>query len=138
MTRARQWLCVVYALVALFALVGTWSQNLHYMNGLAGFLVDAKANPAARSVTVDIFLVAVSASLFMVTEARRLGMRFVWAYVFFGITVAISVTFPLFLIAREFTLAGKDDASRLTTVDLVGFTALFAFAGWLYWFTLFV
>src|SRR5580698_9839711 len=102
MTRSRQLLCLMYAAVALFALLGTWSQNLHYMKNLADFLVDAKANPAARSVTIDIFLVALSASFFMVWEARRLGMRFVWAYVFFGITVATSVTFPLFLMAREF------------------------------------
>ena len=32
----------------------------------------------------------------MVWEARKLGIRFVWVYVFFGVSVAISVTFPLF------------------------------------------
>ena len=108
MTRSRQLLCVVYALIALFALVGTWSQNLAYIDGLQNFLIDAKANPAARSVTVDIILVALAASLFMVYEARRLGMRFVWAYVVFGVTVAISVTFPLFLIARQMKLAARE------------------------------
>ena len=135
MTRSRQLLCLVYAAVALFALLGTWSQNLHYMKNLADFLVDAKANPAARSVTIDIFLVALSASFFMVWEARRLGMRFVWAYVFFGITVAISVAFPLFLIAREFKLAG--DTTAVTIVDKLLFAVLVALAALLYWFTLF-
>lgn len=38
-------------------------------------------------------------------EARRLGIRFVWAYVILGLLVAISVTFPLFLLARERRLA---------------------------------
>jgi hypothetical protein len=134
MTPSRRLLCVLYGLIALFALLGTWSQNLAYIDGLQNFLLDAKANPAARSVTVDVILVAVSASFFMVYEARRLGIRFVWAYVFFAITVAISVTFPLFLIAREFKLAG--DATRATAVDLALFAVLLALAAWLTWFTL--
>ena len=37
----------------------------------------------------------------MVIESRRLDIRFPWLYVVFGLLVAISVTFPLFLIARE-------------------------------------
>jgi hypothetical protein len=41
----------------------------------------------------------------MVLEARKLGIRWVWAYVVFGVLIAISVTFPLFLIARERRLA---------------------------------
>ena len=134
-------LCLVYGAIAVLALCGTWSQNLHYMTGLAGFLYDAKANPAARSVTIDIILVAVSASFFMVWEARRLGIRFVWAYVFFGVTVAISVTFPLFLIAREVRLAARQNGDvtteGLAIHDIVGLAALCALAAWLCWFTLF-
>jgi len=37
----------------------------------------------------------------MVAEARRLGIRFVWIYVVLGLLIAISVTAPLFLVARE-------------------------------------
>jgi hypothetical protein len=35
----------------------------------------------------------------MVIEARKHGVRFVWAYIVGGLAIAISVTFPLFLIA---------------------------------------
>lgn len=133
-------LCLVYGVVALLALFGTWSQNLHYLNGFGAFLDDAKANPAARSVTIDIILVAVAASFFMVFEARRLGIRFVWAYVLFGVTVAISVTFPLFLIAREVRLAARQTGDvtteGLATLDIVGFAVLCALAAGLCWFTL--
>ncbi len=38
-------------------------------------------------------------------EARRHAIRFVWIYVAMGFAVAISVAFPLFLIARERRLA---------------------------------
>ena len=129
----------IYAIIAIVALYGTWSQNLAYGPTLAGFLPDAKANPAARSVTIDIFMMALSATFLMAYEARRLGIRFVWAYVFFGMTVAISFTFPLFLIAREFALGREAPAPRgLVWHDYVGLAVATGFIGWLYWYTLFM
>jgi len=61
MSRTRQLLCVFYGLIALIALVATWSQNLLYFTGpdSAGFgqyVQDLKVNGAARSFTVDIGL----------------------------------------------------------------------------------
>lgn len=126
----------IYAVIAVVALYGTWSQNLAYGPTLHGFLPDAKANPAARSVTIDIFMMALSASFLMIYEARRLGIRFVWAYIFFGLTVAISFTFPLFLIAREFALE-REGARGIAWYDYAGLVLVTAFVGWLYWYTLF-
>jgi hypothetical protein len=127
----------IYAVIAVVALYGTWSQNLAYGPTLAGFLSDAKANPAARSVTIDIFMMALSASFLMIYEARRLGIRFAWAYVFFGLTVAISFTFPLFLIAREFALGREAPAHGLAWYDYLGLALVSGFVAWLYWYTLF-
>jgi hypothetical protein len=121
-------LCVIYAAFALISLVATWSQNLLYFTGdsPAGFgqyILDLKVNGAARSFTVDIGLFLLAATFFMVIEARKLGIRFVWLYVLFGFAVAISVTFPLFLIARELRLAkiGPVDGELKPTVsDSIG------------------
>jgi len=41
----------------------------------------------------------------MVIEARKHGVRFLWAYIVFAFAIAISVTFPLFLWARERAMA---------------------------------
>jgi hypothetical protein len=128
MSRARQWFCVFLGLVSLVALVMTWSQNLLYFTGPspAGFgqyLLDLKANGAARSFTVDIGLFLLAAVGLMVAEARKLGVRFVWVYVLLGFAIAISVTFPLFLIAREMRLAQLERAGatvNLTRLDVVG------------------
>ena len=57
-----------------------------------------------------------AAGIFMVVEARKHGVRFVWAYIAGGLTIAISVTFPLFLIARELRV-GRTEATRLGAVD---------------------
>ena len=60
----------------------------------------------------------------MVIEARKHGVRFVWAYIVGEALIAISVTFPLFLLARELRLATTDGA-RLKAVDVIPLT-LFA------------
>jgi len=121
MSRARQLLCVFYGLIALTALVMTWSQNLLYFQGpnptgFGQYLLDLKVNGAARSFTVDIGLFLLAATSLMAIEARKVGMKFVWIYVIFGFLIAISVTFPLFLIAREIRLARNGRTAA--TVDL--------------------
>lgn len=128
MTRTRLYLCVFYGLIALTALVMTWGQNLLYFTGPAPagggqYLLDLKATGAARSFTVDIGLFLLAGTGLMVAEARRLGVRFVWLYVLLGFAIAISVTFPLFLIARERRLVKMESAPaevKLTITDVGG------------------
>jgi len=129
-------LCIAYALIAPAAFIGTCSQNVAYFHpddGLAGFALatarfwpDTLATPASTSVTVDLGLFLLAASVFMVLEARRLGIRFVWLYIVLGLLIAISVTFPLFLIARARKLApGRADESLgLTLGDTIGLASL--------------
>jgi hypothetical protein len=126
-------LCGAYALIAIAALIATWSQNIAYLNKPSGFFdfwEATKINPASRSITVDIALFSLGAAILMVVEARKHGVRFVWAYIAAGLLIAISVTFPLFLIARELRIA-KTSAARLGPVDttllvvLAAATALF-------------
>jgi len=128
MSQTRKMLCIFYGLVSVIALIATWSQNLLYLQGEhpAGFgqyILDLKASGSARSFTVDIGLFLLAGTGLMVTEARRLGVRWVWAYVVLGFAIAISVTFPLFLIARELRLAKTETTSStvgLNPTDLIG------------------
>lgn len=120
-------LCAAYAAIAVAAVIATWSQNLAYAGHgadlLRVFWEDTKANPASRSITADIALFLLAAAILMVVEARKHGVKFVWAYILGGFLVAISVTFPLFLIAREVRLS-RTDATRLSTTDTVGLAVL--------------
>ena len=110
------------------ALIATWSQNLLYFQGdhpagMGQYILDLKASGSARSFTVDIGLYLLAGTGLMVTEARRLGVKWVWAYVILGFAIAISVTFPLFLIAREMRLAKTETTSsavKLDVTDLIG------------------
>jgi inner membrane protein involved in colicin E2 resistance len=115
-------LCAVYGAISIVALIANWSQNAAYFDNPGGFLVDflndSTVTPASRSLTVDIVLFFLAAAILMVIEARKHGIRFVWAYIVGGLAIAISVTFPLFLIARELRV-GRTGTTRLGAVDTV-------------------
>ena len=122
MTSSRRILCLAYAATAVLALVGTWHQNLSYFRAEDGWLVgfvlatgrfwsETLATPASTSITVDLGLLLLPLIALMLIEARRLEIPFVWLYVVLGFLVAISVTFPLFLIARERRLAARGEAA---------------------------
>jgi hypothetical protein len=138
MPRSRQLLCWVYAAVSLVALVGTWYQNLWYFRRDEGWVLgfalatgrfwsETLVTPASTSITVDFGLLLLPVFALMVIESRRLGIRFVWTYIVLGILVAISVTFPLFLIARELRLQAQGEVTRevgITALDGLGLVAL--------------
>ncbi|MGW0158347.1 DUF2834 domain-containing protein [Mycobacterium sp. NPDC003323] len=109
--------CAVYAAIALIALVATWSQNIAYLDSgvafLPDFAADLMASAASRSFTADLLLLALAVAVLMLTEARRHSVRYVWFYIGGGMLIAISVTFPLFLIAREVAIATASKADVL-------------------------
>jgi hypothetical protein len=128
MTISRRALRVVYALVGLVALVGTWGNNIEYLHlGLVGanihFWQETLVNPASRSITVDILCLALVAIVWMLLEARRLAMRGAWLWVLFGVFVAMGAAFPWFMVHRELVLEKRDassNAGTLAAADIVG------------------
>jgi len=112
MSRTDKLLIALYAMFAVAALFATWSHNLEFFalpdnGGTLGFIRQAYANPAAASLANDILFVCLASFSFMLVEARRLGIRFVWLYILLSLLVAISVMLPLFLIARQLKLGGR-------------------------------
>ena len=104
----RHLLIPVYAAISLGALVATWWHNVGYFTAggtISGFLTDGYANHVAASLINDLWFLIASAFVFMVVDARRTGVRHVWLYILLSFAIAISVAFPLYLIARERKLA---------------------------------
>ena len=132
MTVSRKALCILYGLIAIVALVGTWGNILEYLHlGFIGttihFWKETLVNPASQFITVDILFLALTVIVWAVLEARRLGMWGVWLYVVLGLFIAISFAIPLFLIHRERTLAAHDasqTAGTLGVADSVGIALL--------------
>jgi hypothetical protein len=92
----------VYVALAAIGLVGTAWFNVQGILGSQGNVFAAWfANPATSSLSVDLLVTASAASVFMVLEGRRLGIRLYWLYVLAAFVTAVGFTFPLFLAARE-------------------------------------
>jgi Terpene cyclase DEP1 len=133
---SRKILCLVYGVIAVAALIATWSQMLAYFDRaghLADFWNDQRVTPASRTLTADAVLVALTAVILMVVEARRHAVKFVWLYVALGFATAISVAFPLFLIARELRMGASDEPHPSPTDTLLLAIVAIATAAWTIW-----
>lgn len=102
----NRWLCFAYGTLAAGALVATQWQLIRFFRlpdngGVWGFITDGFANPAASFLTLDLLMIALAAIIFMIVEGRRVGARHIWIYIVISLAVAISVAFPLFLLARQ-------------------------------------
>lgn len=94
-----------YLIVSIMGLVTAWVfngiasiQGQDYLQAWFGQEVD-------WVLSLDILIVAIAGSAFMIMEARKLGIKRVWLYiVLLGVT-AFAFTFPLFLAVRERKLA---------------------------------
>lgn len=93
---------VVYLLLAVAGLVGTWYFNLRF-DGAGGqnYLQAWFDNAASSSVAVDVIVTAVAACAFYLVEGRRLGIRWAWLLIPATFLLALAFTFPLFLALRE-------------------------------------
>ena len=112
-------LAVVYLVLSLGGLVGTWTFNGLAIAGMRDYLGDLlTSGPSVSSITVDLLVAAVAGSIFIIVEARRLGMRFGWLYVVGSAFTAFAFTFPLFLAMRQRRLnaraSGAADAAGPT------------------------
>ena len=105
--RSRDRLLVrLYVLVAVGALIATWSQNIRFFlqednGGIVGFIEACYANAAAASITNDVLFMAAAAWVLMAVEARRLRIPHLWVYFVLSGVLAVSVAFPLFLAVRQ-------------------------------------
>jgi hypothetical protein len=96
---------VFYLIVSLVGLITAWVfngiasiQGQNYLDAWFGSAVD-------WVLSLDILIVAVAGSAFMIMEARKLGMKRVWLYIVLSGVTAFAFTFPLFLAMREKRLA---------------------------------
>lgn len=118
MTRHWNRRAIVFLILAIAGLIGTWTYNIIAIIEQRDFFGDwFGSGPAVGSLTMDLLIMAVAACAFIVIEGRRLGMRHLWAYIVFAGLTAIAFTFPLFLANRERHLqrsAASAEAGRAT------------------------
>jgi hypothetical protein len=92
---------IVYLLLSVAGLIGTWYFNLLAIRQGRNFLADWGSTPAVSSATTDLLIAASAASIFMFFESKRLKMKYGWLFILGSFVTAIAFTFPLFLAFRE-------------------------------------
>ena len=105
--------CLAYAVIAVVALVGTqWALVAGIQSAQGSFTkqmwADLTANPTVVFTSIDLFMVFLAAFLFIITEGRRVAVRWWGLYAFLCLAIGVSFGFPLFLLARRLRLAGQN------------------------------
>lgn len=72
---------------------------------IRNFMRDALTNPAAQFIYADLFLIWAALAGFMVVEARRHGIRHVWAYIIGAPALALCASFTAFMYVRQLKIA---------------------------------
>ena len=89
-------------MLAVAGLIGTWTFNALAIVQMRDFIGDwVNSGPAVSSLTIDLLVVAIAGCVFIIVEARRLGMKRAWLYVVLSGITAFAFTFPLFLAMRQ-------------------------------------
>lgn len=111
LTSAARAECSAYAGLAMAGLVGTQLALLAMLRdadgGAGAVRRDLTLSPVAVFTSVDLVVVFLAATVFMVVEGRRLRLRWWALYPVLGCAVAISVGLPLFLLARRLHVAAR-------------------------------
>lgn len=113
-------LVVFYGLFAVAGAVVPWYFNIQYMRESGELLTPQRwlaagfVNPLTGSITSDFLIGTIPVLLWIVIEARRLGMRHLWIYVLGTFLIAFAFTCPLFLMMRELHLQRVASSSRLS------------------------
>jgi len=108
MSRTKGWtpLALVYLALSLVGIAITWTFNgLAIAQGSAWFGEWFSNGAATQSLQWDLVVLATAASVFVIVESRRIGMRRAWVLVPLSFLTAVAFTVPLFLALRERHLA---------------------------------
>jgi len=100
---------LLFIVAALVSLVWAWSQGLVWMTAggnllnLPSFFVDAyRAGSAAAFLTIDILFVWGVFIVWVIGDARRIGLGTKWGVGFALLSLlGTCFAFPLYLVARE-------------------------------------
>ena len=100
-------LSYIYLILAISGAILTMISNFHfaYKYGFAfdieKFIQLANANPTAESISRDLLISASAFFLWIINEARKLGMKNMWTVYLGTFLVAFAFSGPLFLFLRE-------------------------------------
>lgn len=111
-------LAILYGLFCLPGAIVPWYFNLQHSFAKGSLLTPMEliaggfVTPLSSSLSSDFLIGTTPVLIWMVVEARRLGMRRWWAYVVLTFLIAFAFACPMFLMMRELKLSEKEAESR--------------------------
>ena len=91
----------LYLATSAIGLITAWTLNALAVFEEADYLAAWFGSVVDWVLSVDLLVVGAAVAIFMISEARRLGMKRVWIYFLLSGITAIAFTFPLFMFFRE-------------------------------------
>jgi hypothetical protein len=107
-----------FVVAAVASLVSVWMHGFAWMAAggnllnLPSFFIDAyKSGPAAAFLTIDILVAWMTFMIWVVSDARKIGLGARWGWIFVGLSfLGTCFAFPLYLVLRERHLAASSQA----------------------------
>jgi hypothetical protein len=102
-------LTIVYYALAVVGFIATWYYNSQYILNGGGlgpneFFGAAFANALTTAITLDVYLAALVFSIWVVSDAKRVQVKWPWLYVVLCFAVGLAIAYPLYLARREGTI----------------------------------
>jgi len=107
MVKEIKWLKWVYLLLAILGAIFPTLANIEFAKtygpafDIQLFIELANNNPAAQSLSRDLFIGATAVFVWIISESKRLEMKNLWIVVLTTFTIAFAFSAPLFLFLRE-------------------------------------
>lgn len=99
-------LTTLYYALALVGFFATWYYNGQYILNGGGlgpneFFGAAFANLLTTAITIDVYLAALVFSVWVITDAKRVSVKWPWLYVVLCFSIGLAISLPLYLANRE-------------------------------------
>jgi len=114
MVKEIKWLKWVYLLLAILGAIFPILANIEFAKtygpafDIQLFIELANNNPAAQSLSRDLFIGATAVFVWIISESKRLEMKNLWIVVLTTFTIAFAFSAPLFLFLRELRIEEID------------------------------
>ena len=88
---------------AIFTMSANFDFAIEYGNSfdIKNFISLANANPAAQSISRDLFVGATAVFIWIVNESKKLNIKNMWIVYFGTFLIAFAFSAPFFLFLRE-------------------------------------
>ena len=102
-----KWLKWIYLLLAILGAVLPTLANIEFVKtygpafDIQLFIELANNNPAAQSLSRDLFIGSTAVFVWIISESKRLEMKHLWLVILTTFTIAFAFSAPLFLYLRE-------------------------------------